>query len=250
MIKEFDSPQFGTLRTVLFEGEVCFSLKDLTRMLGIKSMTECRTRVPSEGIKIISVNSDEGEKQNHFFITEKCVKDCFFQSSSANAEEVMDWVYRTVLPEMQSYKRYNVDELKVASKALKFLEAYEDLKVKVNVLETHIKVNQPKLQWVDRFLGSGSCVDLDRVHEVLKFKGIKHIELLRILRAVHVLNELNIPYQEYCDRKYFRVVEAVATTGSMTITTRKTFVYQSGISFIERILKEYEGDSHGRELKR
>jgi hypothetical protein len=48
----------------------------------------------------------------------------------------------------------------------------------------------------------------------------------------------NIPYQEFCDRHYFRVIESTYTspkTGEVH-ENYKTVVYQKGIDFIRRFL--------------
>ena len=63
------------------------------------------------------------------------------------------------------------------------------------------------------------------------------------------MDDSNVPHQEYCDKKYFRVVEAKVVSGGSTVTSQRTYVYRSGITFIERILKEYQGakDDQGYE---
>jgi phage antirepressor YoqD-like protein len=108
-------------------------------------------------------------------------------------------------------------------------------------------MNTPKIKAIDNLLGTTSCVDLDMVHEVIRFKNIGRDVLLKILRTAHVLDEQNIPFQDFCDKKYFRVVEAKVVSSGTVIKSTKTYVYKGGITFIERILKEYDGNKQRKE---
>ena len=247
MIKEFDNPQYGKVRTSIIEDKPCFSLKDLCHVFRIKSVNDCRSRIPSDGVKIVPVPTQKGASQNMYFVTSDYLSSCLFQSTVPEAEGIGDWLYRIVLPQLSKFNQYQVEDFQDPILAVKFLDEFSDLKVKVSVLETTLKLNEPKIRSIDRLLGSNNCVDLDAVHDVLKFKGLRHADLLKILRTTHVLNDDNVPLQEYCDKRYFRVVEAKAVIGATIVSSQRAYVYQSGITFIERILKEYEVTTHGRE---
>ena len=250
MIKEFESPLYGTIRTSIVEDQPCFNMKDLCHLFGIKSVHTCRTRVPGEGIKVVPVSTDKDKTNNMYFVTAEYLSSCLFLSTKPEAEGISDWLYRIVLPQLIKFNEYNVEDFHDPLFVVRFMDEFSDLKVKLNIMETNLKLNQPKIKSIDRLLGTNSCIDLDMVHEIIRFKGIRNAELLKILRATHVLNDANIPLQEFCDRKYFRVVEAKAISGANIITSKRTYVYQSGITFIERILKDYEGVKHGREEQR
>jgi phage antirepressor YoqD-like protein len=158
-----------------------------------------------------------------------------------------DWLYRTVLPQLIRYGIYQIEDFENPDKIIEFLDEFQELKVRANVLETTLKMNTPKIKAIDNLLGTTSCVDLDMVHEVIRFKNIGRDVLLKILRTTHVLDEQNIPFQDFCDKKYFRVVEAKVVSGGTVIKSTKTYVYKGGITFIERILKEYDGNKQRKE---
>ena len=241
MIRVFENAQYGIVRTTLVENEPCFCLKDVCKMLEIKSVSDCRGRLNESGIRIVNVPNDTSNK-NMLFITSDNLSGCLFQSKRAEAEVICDWLYRIVLPQLRKYNDYKVDDFQDADFVVRFLDEYEDLKIRSNILETTIKINSPKLNSINKLLGTSNCFDLDIVHQVIKYKGISHVELLKILRANHILDQSNIPFQEYCDKKYFRVVEAQAVCGGSIITSKRTYVYQSGITFIEKLVKEYQGE--------
>jgi len=245
MIKEFESALYGKVRTAIIEDEPCFNLKDLCRMYEIKNMNEVRTKLNDSGIKTLAVTTEKGA-HNTFFITADNLANLFFQSTKAEAEVISDWLYRIVLPQLIKYGTYKVEDLQDPNKAIEFLEEFQDVKVRATILETTMKLNTPKIKMIDKLLGSSSCIDLDMLHEVIKFKEIQKADLFRILRAVHILNDNNLPLQEFCDRKHFRVVEAKVVAGGSIKKSIRTYVYQSGISLVERLLKEYEGVKHGK----
>lgn len=94
----------------------------------------------------------------------------------------------------------------------------------------------PKAQFYDTVTGSKDCIDIGTAAKTLQFsKG--RTTLFRILRENKILMANNIPYQEFCDRGYFRVIETSFTkpTGEAG-TYSKTVVYQRGLDFIRRML--------------
>ena len=239
MIKEFSNAEYGVVRTSIVEDQPYFCLVDIARLLDIKNVQECRTKIPASEIKTIEVTEESG-KTNKLFILAKYISTCMFASKKAEAEMINDWLYRIVLPQLMKYGDYQVDDFQDPNVVIKFLDEYQDIKVRNSVLETDKLLNEPKLKYFNKLLGCSQCVDLDIIHNVLKFQGIGSMEIFKILRATHILNDQNQPYQEYCDRKYFRVVEAKSVAGGSILTSNRTYVYKSGITFIERILSEYE----------
>jgi prophage antirepressor-like protein len=245
MIQEFENTLYGKIRTSIIDDQPCFNLKDLCRLYEIKSVTECRSRLNDAGVKMASVPSEKGA-QNMFFVTADNLAGCLFQSTKTEAELISDWLYRIVLPQLVKYGSYKVEDFHDPNLVVQFLDEYQDMKIKTNVMETRLKIDEPKIKAMNKLLGTNNCVDLDVVHEVIKFKGIQNAELLKVLRAGHVLNDNNKPLQEFCDMKYFRVVAAKVIVGGSVVTSDRVYVYQSGVSFVERMLKEYDGVKHGK----
>jgi len=243
MIKEFTNAKYGRVRTTIIDDTPCFCLKDVCQILDIKSVSDCRGKLEESGIRIKPVQINNNVTKM-LFITPKNISFCLFQSKKVEAEMICDWLYCSVLPRLTHYAERNVDAYGDPEKVVQLIDDFEDLKVRKEILETNQKMNEPKLRILDKLFGIEKCYDLETVHLILKYRGVKSMELLKILRAHHVLNEDNVPFQEYCDRRYFRIVESKTTVGNHTVTSQRTYVYQSGITFIEKILKSHEGDHH------
>lgn len=249
MVKEFENSLYGKVRTALIEDQACFNLKDIAQIYGIKSVNECRSRIPSTSVKTLEVSTNANPKKSMYFITSDQLSSCMFQSTKTEAEGISDWLYRTVLPQLMKYQAYKVQDFLDPDTIVKFLEDFEDIRIRNNIVETQLKLNAPKIKFIDKLLGTNSCFDLDIVHEVISYHGLKSTELLKILRVQKILDDNNLPYQEYCDKKYFRVVQAKSAAGASVLTAERVYVYRSGITFIEKLVKEYGGSKGDRKTK-
>ena len=243
MIKEFTRADFGTIRVSLIDDEPCFCLEDLCKILKIRSVPKCREKLNQGGVKLADVTDSEGKVKRKLFVTADNVSTVIFQSTRKEADDVNDWIFRLILPQAKLYVKYSVEDLKDPDIAIKLLDEYENIGIRVSVLESEKRINEPKITSMDILFGSRNCVDIDIVHELLRIDGIKNTRLLKILRLKGVLGDDNIAKQEYCDKHFFRVVEAKAIEKGKVIISKHTFVYKSGISFIERILNEFKGES-------
>jgi len=239
MIKEFINAEFGKVRVTSIDEEPYFCLVDVARMLDITNLSEIKASIPSIDIESVEIKSG-GKKIRRLFIKPQHISTVLFASKHPEADAIYDWLYRSVLPQLLKYGDYKVDDFKDPKTVVKFLEEYQNLRLRNTVLETNKKINAPKIKYLNKLLGSKTCVDLDVVPEMLKFKGIGNMELMKILRATHIFKDSNQPYQEFCDNKCFRVVEAKAICGNSIITSNRTFVYKKGLTLIEKILSEYE----------
>lgn len=106
-------------------------------------------------------------------------------------------------------------------------------------LEAQNKVMIPKAEFYDAVVGSSTAIDIGRVARVLNFRGMGRNNLFAFLRETRILMGDNLPYQEYIDRGYFRIIEQrYQTQDGETRISLKTLVYQPGVDFIRRKLIE------------
>lgn len=98
---------------------------------------------------------------------------------------------------------------------------------------------KPKVEFYEAITGSKDTVDIGTVAKVLNIRGFGRNNLFEFLRDNGVLMSNNLPKQTYCDRGYFRVIESKFNKpdGSTHINT-KTVVYQKGMEFIRKLLRE------------
>ena len=101
-----------------------------------------------------------------------------------------------------------------------------------------LEEQQPKVEFYDDVAGSKDAVAMKEVAKVLGIKGMGRNKLFKFLRDKKILARNNMPYQEYVDRGYFRVIEQRYNTNNGDIKiTFTTLVYNKGIEYIRKLLK-------------
>lgn len=103
--------------------------------------------------------------------------------------------------------------------------------------QLEIEELKPKADFFDAVADSKTALPMGDVAKVLGTIGRNG--LFKFLRDKKILMYNNIPYQEYVDRGYFRIVETKYSkpTGETVITTT-TLVYQRGVDFIRKELSK------------
>ena len=110
---------------------------------------------------------------------------------------------------------------------------------RVKELETALSIAAPKAELADRLTSSSDAIDLGTVARVLALPYGRNT-LFSILRGKKILMADNRPYQEYMDRGYFRVIEEAFEVNGKTKVNFKTLVYQKGVEYLSKILKEVD----------
>ena len=80
---------------------------------------------------------------------------------------------------------------------------------------------------------------MQQVAKVLNIPKLGRNKLFKLLREKGILDDNNIPYQEFCDRGYFRVIEQKYTDKKCEQHIAfRTLVYQRGLDYIRRLAQE------------
>jgi anti-repressor protein len=162
------------------------------------------------------------------------------KSELPGAEKFEAWIFDEVLPCIRKTGMYatnelldNPDLLIAAATKLK-----EEREARINA-EKKIKLLEPKAQFYDDVAGSKESIEMGHVAKVLGIRGVGRNKLFSLLRNKKVLDRNNIPYQQFVDSGYFRVLEQKYTVASgETRINIKTMVFQKGIDFIGRKIRE------------
>lgn len=149
-------------------------------------------------------------------------------------------VANKILPAIRKTGMYATEELlnnpDLAIRA--FMKLKEEM-VKRKELEKKIEEQQPKIEFYNDVTGSDATAEIGTVAKVLNFKSVGRNTLFDILRRQGILQRDNMPFQTYVDRGYFRVVESKwnAPNGDVKVNY-KTVVYQKGIEYISKVLRD------------
>lgn len=237
-IQIFHNEDFGDVRTKDISGEAYFCLPDVCRILEIKNVSDCKSRLNKKGV-VITDTLTNGGNQKVTFISESNLYKVIFQSRKPSAEKFTDWVTSEVIPSIRKNGGYienqeNLTPEQIVANALVVAQKI------IADRDKQIQEMKPKADFFDAVADSKDAIEMGRVAKVLNYPGIGRNKLFEMLRDKGVLMNGNIPYQKFIDRGYFRTIEQKFTKpdGSTNINI-KTLVYQKGVDAIRRMLDKY-----------
>ena len=166
-----------------------------------------------------------GNETKDYWITIEMAKHLCMMSRTVKAHEIRDYFIKIEqawnTPEMIMKRALEIANQKAEEATQKLLD------------------NKYKIDFYDDVTGSSTTAEIATVAKVLNFKNIGRNTLFDILRKQGILQKDNMPFQIYVDRGYFRVVESKWNTPNGDVKVNyKTVVYQKGINFISKLLKE------------
>jgi anti-repressor protein len=169
-------------------------------------------------------------------ISESGLYELIMRSDKPAAKKFREWLRKDVIPAIRKTGSYSIQNQLPQN----YLEALKELVVyveKSNILEGQLAIAAPKIEFFDAVADSKDAIEMGQVAKVLNC-GIGRNKLFDVLRQKQILMNDNVPYQQYVDRGYFRVVEQKYNTPDGTVhVTTKTLVYQKGLQFILRCLQ-------------
>ena len=242
-VKTFTSDSLGSLRTAYDQyGRPVVCLKDACAILGIVNPSDAKRRLKQDGV-VRLVKTDGTKFNNYLYITEGNLYRLIFQSRKEEALAFTDWVTDVVIPSIRKYGRYDVRSITSSPEvALNFLDSFNELKIQNDILRNINDENEEIRKHTRDMLESGVLSYLYDAPAKLKIKGINKQTLFAILRTKGVLDENNVPVQEYIDKEWFRVdTHSYMNKNAVTVTHIVPMVYKTGINGIRKILNDMAG---------
>ena len=129
----FNNEEFGEVRTAVINDEPMFCLADICRVLEIKNVSDCKSRLRQKGI-VTTDTLTNGGKQKMIFIDESNLYKTIFQSRKESAERFTEWVTSEVLPTIRKTGSYN-KPMSTAEKIKLLAQGNEELNERVEKVE-------------------------------------------------------------------------------------------------------------------
>ncbi|MVX64812.1 phage antirepressor Ant [Clostridium chromiireducens] len=244
----FKNERFGEIRWVKVNNKDYAVGTDIAKALGYKNprdaiLRHCRG-VVKHGIGVVTGKRKDGTDAIQIvemsIIPEGDIYRMAAKSELPGAEKFEAWIFDEVLPSIRKTGMYATDELLdnpdlLIAAATKLKEEREGRLE----AEKRVKLLEPKAQFYDDVAGSKDAIEMGHVAKVLGIKRMGRNRLFSLLRDKKVLDKNNIPYQQFVDSGYFRILEQKYTIPSgETKINIKTMVFQKGIDFIGRKIRE------------
>lgn len=250
-LRLFNSPEFGEVRVVMSaDNEPMFCLADVCKILGLTSKGVGQ-RLSDEVISKYPIPDSLGREQESNFINEDGLYDVILDSRKKKAKMFRKWVTAEVLPSIRKTGGYLVtkqDDTPEMIMARAVMVAQETIKrheQRMRELENvnkrqsaEITVMRPKADFYDTIMGTSKTIEIKDVAKLLDM-GIGRSNLFKFLRDHKVVDERNVPYQSYVDKRWFKSIPVYfddPRTGLPSMYL-KTVVNPVGIDGIRQLLK-------------
>ena len=250
-IKTFVNKEFGSVRTIIKDGEPWFVGKDVAKILGYNEPHKAIARHVDEddGIKHPVIDSI-GRTQSITIINESGLYSLILSSKLPSAKKFKRWVTSDVLPTMRKTGGYVANEDMFVNTYLPNADSATKELFKLNLqtirqLNEKIEKDKPLVDFANHIQVSDDCISMSAMAKLAAKNGIDigRTRLFSYLRNKKVLGcrdgYKNIPYQRYIDTQpWFEVRESTYIRDGQVHINLTPMVTPKGQNGIIRMLKK------------
>lgn len=249
-IKTFTNKEFGTVRTIVKDGEPWFVGKDVAEILGYKETAKAiRTHICAED-KGVSVLDTPGGQQKITLINESGLYSLILGSKLPKAKTFKRWVTSEVLPTIRKTGGYVANDEMFINTYLPNADAQTRELFRLNLstirqLNNKIEHDKPLVDFASHIQTSEDCISMNDMAKLTTKNGIKigRTRLFNFLREKKVLGcrdgHKNMPYQRYIDTQpWFQLKESSYIQNGEVRIGLTPMVTPKGQSGIIRMLRK------------
>lgn len=249
-IKTFTNKEFGTVRTIVKDGEPWFVGKDVAEILGYKETAKAiRTHICAED-KGVSVLDTPGGQQKITLINESGLYSLILGSKLPKAKTFKRWVTSEVLPTIRKTGGYVANDEMFINTYLPNADAQTRELFRLNLstirqLNNKIEQDKPLVDFASHIQTSEDCISMNDMTKLATKNGIKigRTRLFNFLREKKVLGckdgHKNMPYQRYIDTQpWFQLKESSYIQNGEVRIGLTPMVTPKGQSGIIRMLRK------------
>lgn len=250
-IQLFQNEEFGEIRTIEIDGEPWFVGKDVAVALGYNNPRDAFKKHVDEEDKRqddgVAIRDSIGREQHPTIINESGLYSLVLSSKLPTAKKFKRWVTSEVLPTIRKHGMYaSVDTVEKMladpDVAIRILNEIKAEREKRKELESKIEQDKPKVEWADQCLESNTTLKIGDYAKLIHRENdieIGQNRLFNFLRSRNILNENNMPYQEYMDRGWFEVIERPVQTVNGTIIKYTPKITPKGQQGLLKVITKY-----------
>lgn len=249
-IKTFKNKEFGTVRTIVKDGEPWFVGKDVAEILGYKETAKAiRTHICAED-KGVSVLDTPGGQQKITLINESGLYSLILGSKLPKAKTFKRWVTSEVLPTIRKTGGYVANDEIFINTYLPNADAQTRELFRLNLstirqLNNKIEQDKPLVDFASHIQTSEDCISMNDMAKLATKNGIKigRTRLFNFLREKKVLGcrdgHKNMPYHRYIDTQpWFQLKESSYIQNGEVRIGLTPMVTPKGQSGIIRMLRK------------
>lgn len=235
-LTSFSHETFGSVRTLIKDGEPWFVAADVCSALDIRNNRDAVSRLDEDEKGVASTDTPGGEQQMSI-VNKPGLYSLVLGSRKPEAKAFKRWITHEVIPQIRKTGAY-LSPVIDSDMLFKMAEAMAAKEKQIKELEQQKALMSPKADFYDAVVETPDAVDMAVAAKTLNM-GIGRNTMFKILRDEGILQHNNIPYQEYVDRGYFRCIESkFSMPDGSTHVNIKTVVHQKGLDFIRKTIRK------------
>lgn len=224
-IKIFNSDEFGSVRTIIIDGDPWFVGKDVAASLGYKDTSDALKKHVAEEDKLTRCFTDSGQNRQMYVINESGLYSLIFGSKLESAQKFKHWVTSEILPSIRKNGIYATDKV------------IDDILNNPDFgIELLTKLKEERAARVEAEKTNAILMHVNKTYtmtEIAKEIGLKSaVELNKILSEKKIQYKVNgtwVMYSDYSNCGYEEIKQEVLDSGHV-IYHRK--ITQLGRKFI------------------
>ena len=254
-LKTFNNPIFGDLEILTLDGKEYFPATKVATILGYSNPRDAIARhcikdipwVVKHDVWVqtgVQANGEPSMRKTEVnFIDEGNLYRLIVKSKLPQAQQFERWVFDEVLPMIRRTGMYISDDL-----LFEFMDSpamFNTLIDKYVEARNKLEEAKPKIETYDRIMNSDAAFPMGTAAKIMNFqapqrkrKSIGRNQMFQILRELNILQHErpyhNIPFQDYVDNGYFKVITKDSNGDRVNATV---WVTPRGIEFIMNLLR-------------
>lgn len=224
-INIFNSDEFGSVRTIIIDGEPWFAGKDVAASLGYKDTSDALKKHVADEDKLTRCFTDSGQNRQMYVINESGLYSLIFGSKLESAQKFKHWVTSEILPSIRKNGIYATDKV------------IDDILNNPDFgIELLTKLKEERAARVEAEKTNAILMHVNKTYtmtEIAKEIGLKSaVELNKILSEKKIQYKVNgtwVMYSDYSNCGYEEIKQEVLDNGHV-IYHRK--ITQLGRKFI------------------
>lgn len=252
----FESPEFGSIRTVELDGEPWLVGKDVAQALGYTDTDQALRRHVDDEDKLTRNFDGSGQNRSMTVINESGLYSLVLSSKLPTAKKFQRWVTSEVLPSIRRTGGYVANDelfiqtyLPFADESTKSLfrttlHTIGEQNKLIQQQRDKIQQDKPLVQFAEHVSESVNSIDIGTFSKLLYDENIKigRNRLFAWMKKNGYLMRDTKPYQKYVDAGYFKVIEQAFKTpyGNKMVDTKTLVTGKGQIYFTEKLRKEFK----------
>lgn len=231
------------------KGEFWFVAKEICDVLGIGNVSKALIEIDSvdkTDMVISPVDLTIGKVDNKIkdlrpkkmrIVNESGLYALLFKSRKPEAREFKRWVTHEVLPSIRKTGSYGIEGKSSRELGLMAAKGLLAAEREIRRLERKVEDDKPKVEAYDDLISLEGLVGLQEAGKALGVKPNKFIAALRRINMLYKTRPTapNLPYQRFCDHRWFKVKPVVDSHGKARI---RTFFTPLGLGKIRELIKK------------